>query len=325
MEMMRSHSVARVERRAVTSTASLVGRPVVVGEIVREVSPNRKGTIGGSALAVVCHLKRSGVDPILMTRVGDDARGHELLEILHRMGVDERGVQVDRSRPTWGTSPIQRECDSASGAYDFLDSRAALNVVHDVAPSLVFQCTTAIKPEGAREALRRIRGLTGVPFFVDIDFAETWMTACDLRQVLLGARWLRMGIESASTLANRPGNRWESVVSAAAQGVRRKFALESVVVELRGMPVMVVSGNRVARTRRPKRATVSLQPGDRDAAAAALVAGVIAGLSPAKILRTAVSAAVNDSDDSSSDNDQLWPHWHNPEQCAAAAAEGAPE
>jgi fructose-1-phosphate kinase PfkB-like protein len=151
------------------------------------------------------------------------------------------------------------------------------------------------------------------------------MTACDLRQVLLGAKWLRMGFESLSTLANRPGDRCVSVVSSAAQGVRRKFALESVVVELRGMPVMVVSGNRIARIRRPKRATVSPQPGDRDAAAAALVVGVIAGSSPAKILRTAVSAAVKDSDDSNSDNDQSWPHWHNSVRCAAAATEGAPE
>lgn len=69
------------------------------GEVLWDIFPDRR-MLGGAPANVAYHLATLGERVSLITRVGDDPRGHEARAELARHGVDIEAVQVDPARPT---------------------------------------------------------------------------------------------------------------------------------------------------------------------------------------------------------------------------------
>ena len=258
---------------------------MIVGDVVRCELDDGRPVPGGSAMNVARHALALGLDPLLLTRVGDDEAGHRALDTLVRLGADPSGVQIDTERPTWRGDAV----DDTACAWDGLDPDAAAVVIGSASPPLAFQTTTAARSDGARSALRKIRESTGVPFFVDVNLDLPWLRPDDLGRVLLGARWLRIPsqqlVEMVATTAEEAD---EEPEVAAAREVQRRFALASVVVDLHGIPVTVVSTRGVSLGSRPVDDFGSVHPTIRDAAAAALVSGLSCGWSESVMLRRTV-------------------------------------
>ncbi|MBS3811287.1 MAG: sugar kinase [Halanaerobiales bacterium] len=55
---------------------------------------------GGSAANVTVNLRRLGVKTRLITRIGDDAFGHFLLDVLNKENINTNGIQIDQKRKT---------------------------------------------------------------------------------------------------------------------------------------------------------------------------------------------------------------------------------
>jgi fructokinase len=272
--------------------APLPGRPAVIGEIAPEIVPGAEGAShAASALEVARHLHGCGCAPLLVTRVGDDALGGRLLEHMRALGLDGSGVQVDRTRPTWAEQPAGEPEDAASPAFAALDPQPAAEAIDAADAPLVYQCPKAVRTEATRRVLNDIQGLTGVPFFIDLAGDGSRLTSSAARQTLLGAKWLRVRASHLEDLGASASGVEPGVVSAAS-ALRRRFALEQVVVEHNGLPVLIVSENRVVRCPRPPHALESMLPGGRDAAAAALLVGITSGSPITQMLRQAVSFAL---------------------------------
>ena len=69
------------------------------GEVLWDIFPDRR-MLGGAPANVAYHLAALGERVSLISRVGDDARGHEARAALADAGVDAGTVQIDRARPT---------------------------------------------------------------------------------------------------------------------------------------------------------------------------------------------------------------------------------
>ena len=74
-------------------------RVLVWGELLWDLFPEG-ATLGGAPANVAWHLAMIGADVALISRVGDDARGHEAIARLKARGVDTSLVQIDRERAT---------------------------------------------------------------------------------------------------------------------------------------------------------------------------------------------------------------------------------
>ncbi len=233
---------------------------------------------------VVRHMRAVGIEPLLLTRVGDDAGGRRVLDALERLGADTSGVQLDPLAPTWTAGDGPAEAAASDRAWDHLDPEEAARAIEAVAPPLAFQSTTAASSDGARSALREIRNATGVPFFIDLDLDLASMQPHDLGPVLLGVRWLRIQERQLVGSALPDDVRNADPVISAARSVQQTFALACVVVEAHGLPVTVVSSRGVSRGDRPLDDLESRHPAIRDAAAAALVAGLACGWSETALL-----------------------------------------
>jgi fructokinase len=76
-----------------------VTRVLVWGELLWDLFPEG-ATLGGAPANVAWHLAMIGAEVALISRVGDDERGHLAIERLRARGVDTSLVQIDRERAT---------------------------------------------------------------------------------------------------------------------------------------------------------------------------------------------------------------------------------
>lgn len=111
-----------------TSTAKTV---LALGEILWDVLPTEK--LLGGAPANFCHrLRQLGVNARMVSRVGDDPLGHELLTRLEALDFDLSLVQRDSAHPT-GTVDVELSNDgdptfviNTDVAYDYLEPTQSL-------------------------------------------------------------------------------------------------------------------------------------------------------------------------------------------------------
>jgi fructokinase len=99
---------------------------LVVGEILIDVFDHYQ-RIGGAPFNFAFHLKQLGLPVRLLTRIGDDRPGRDILDMLERQGFDPQDVQIDSRHPT-GTVRVALDdqgvpqFDIHTGvAYDHLD------------------------------------------------------------------------------------------------------------------------------------------------------------------------------------------------------------
>ncbi|HZH73998.1 MAG TPA: PfkB family carbohydrate kinase, partial [Mariniphaga sp.] len=69
------------------------------GEVLWDMLPEGKQP-GGAPLNVAIHLKKQGLDPILVSRIGKDAEGEKLREFLMAAELDISFLQTDAVLPT---------------------------------------------------------------------------------------------------------------------------------------------------------------------------------------------------------------------------------
>ena len=72
---------------------------VCFGEILWDILP--AGAVpGGAPMNVAYHLRKLGLDPGIVTRVGIDERGKKLIDLLNENGIDTGHIQLDYDIPT---------------------------------------------------------------------------------------------------------------------------------------------------------------------------------------------------------------------------------
>jgi len=97
------------EPDAVTMPAMANPRIVAVGEVLWDLLPAGR-VMGGAPANFICHARSLGADAALISRVGRDELGSEILERFAARGLPVETVQVDPSAPT-GT--VQVDVDAA--------------------------------------------------------------------------------------------------------------------------------------------------------------------------------------------------------------------
>src|SRR3954468_12585233 len=79
--------------------AALSGEVLCVGEVLWDSLPEGL-FLGGAPFNVACHLRATGTPVSMVSRVGDDRLGEEVLRRAARYGVGTDLIQVDETLPT---------------------------------------------------------------------------------------------------------------------------------------------------------------------------------------------------------------------------------
>ena len=269
--------------------------PVIFGEVLFDCFPDGSSVLGGAPFNVYVHLGRMGLNPLMITRVGEDARGADMLEAMRERGLSIAGVQRDPERFTGevvvtisdGGHP---HFDIRPGqAWDAMDANEALVALSDKQPSMLYCGTLALRSGESREACLRVLQEKDAPLFLDVNLRDPWWERPLVDELLAKATWLKCNEQEAEMLF---GIRDEVDGRERLPGICREQNLRQLILTLSERGAMVTDGQNVWQEAPP----VDNRPfmdsvGAGDACACGLLEGIVNGRAPGDSLRNAVKLA----------------------------------
>lgn len=177
-------------------------RPLIFGEVLFDRFADGSCVLGGAPLNVAWHLQAFGAAPLLVTRVGDDALGRQVLAEMRDWGMDCTGVQTDEEHAT-GTVDITLQQGEPryhiveSQAYDFI---AAAELPQFAGSWLLYHGSLACRSEVSAAALQALKQRLPGQVFVDINLRAPWWNRDSAGGMLAGARWIKLNSDELQAL-----------------------------------------------------------------------------------------------------------------------------
>lgn len=268
----------------------LAGRPLVFGEVLFDEFQDGSAVIGGAPFNVAWHLRGFGLDPLMISRAGEDALGAEVLARMQAHRLDTRGIQRDAAHPTgrvrvslMNGEPLYSILPEQ--AYDFIDSAALPDSLSDLgsrsdadgAFALLYHGSLAARrPVSARtlEALRE----SALPIFIDINLRRPWWERKAVEHLLAGGRWLKLNHHELAELAELPGTGTGALLEGAASLCNR-YGLQTVIVTRGEAGAVAVTADGSVVGKPEPAAGITDQVGAGDAFSAVTLLGILRGWS----------------------------------------------
>ena len=264
------------------------------GEILYDVFPDTQ-RLGGAPFNFAYHLHAFRLPAILVSRVGDDSFGRQILGFVQD-NVGGEGLQID---PLHGTGRVAVEVDeSGIPAFDILDDVAYDYIAYDsgvekiakAPPALIYFGTLAQRHETSRSTLKRVIAETGTPIrLYDMNLRQPYYSKEIVAWSLMACHAVKLNddeLDLCRTFFPYGGDR-ESWIDA----LMEHFDLDWVCLT-RGERGSVLYGpsGRFKVERVPRHDVVDTV-GAGDAYTAILALGILKGWHPETILQRATSFA----------------------------------
>jgi fructokinase len=264
----------RAEDRAARKPAT-----ILFGEVLADVFPDRT-VLGGAPFNVARHLAAFDQNPLLISRLGDDALGGRMLEDMKSWGMETEAMQIDKSHPT-GRVRVHFEDDGhrfeilPHQAYDFIDLAGAAAAAATATPGLVYFGTLSQRHPVSRQALGEVLRSTPAPRFLDINLREPWFDAGTTRFSLEQATIAKLNDDELRTLCTMFGVSGSSPQGQAA-ALKDMFSIERVIVTCGGKGSWQLDQGGVFSSAAPESRSLHILDtvGAGDAFAAACILGM---------------------------------------------------
>ena len=245
-------------------------RPLLFGEILHDCFPDGSRVLGGAPFNVAWHLRALGLDPYLVSRIGDDDAGRAVLQAMREWSLDAAGLQIDTERPT---GQVAVRIDDGEPHFDIVADQAYDRIAQPAEPpadiGLLYHGTLALRDRASRRALARLRESLTAPVFIDVNLRDPWWDAALVGGLLDGARWCKLNADELARLAG-PGE----VLQAATRLIAR-HGLDRVFVTLGAAGAVALGSDGDVGSVAP---TAGIRVVDTVGAGDAFAATVIAGL-----------------------------------------------
>ncbi len=205
---------------------------VIFGEVLVDVFP-QQSVLGGAPFNVARHLQAFALQPLLISRLGQDALAERLLAAMRSYGMDIRAIQRDALYPT---GQVHVELTDDGHRFDICDEQA-YDHIQPAPPTqpwpdrcqLVYFGSLVQRHAHSRKALHALLANTSGLRFVDINLREPWYTQASIHQSLQFADIAKMNQEELVKIAqllDLPGQ------DPQAQGLalRQAYQLQALVI-----------------------------------------------------------------------------------------------
>ncbi len=264
---------------------ALGGRPLLFGEVLFDSFPDGARVLGGAPFNVAWHLQALGLAPWVVSRVGADGAGQEVLSAMGAWGLDPSGIQRDADRPTGQVKVLLTQGRPtfqilADQAYDAIAPPHELPEI-----ALLYHGSLALRQPTSRRTLVRLRERCRAPVLVDVNLRPPWWDPAALTPMLDAARWCKLSREELAAVAD-PGD-----PLAAARRLLRRHGLEAVFVTLGAAGAAAVTAEGFEDLSPAPTADLVDTVGAGDAFAAILIAGLLQDWPLPRTLRRAQQLA----------------------------------
>lgn len=182
-------------------------RPLIFGESLFDHFADGNRVPGGAPFNVAWHLKGFETDPFLVTAIGKDREGHELLERMSSWGLDTSTVQIHPNLPTGRVTVRDRDGQpqfhiEPRQAYDEITLRHLHAKVLASPVSVLYHGTLGLRGAISAETLDALRNGTSATRLVDVNLRDPWWSLGQVREAIRGAAWIKANDEEAGLLTS---------------------------------------------------------------------------------------------------------------------------
>ncbi|GAB4224452.1 MAG: carbohydrate kinase [Acidobacteriota bacterium] len=268
-------------------------RPIVFGEVLFDRFPDGSEVLGGAPFNVAWHLAGFGLDPLLITRIGQDEPGERVLAAMRAHGLDTAGVQRDPAAPTGAVEVRLGEAGpgfeiAPDQAFDRIEGARALAALAGVRPSLLYHGTLAARAPASADALAALRAAVDAPRFVDVNLRAPWWSREDVIELCAGAAVVKLNDDELLALDDGPAD----AIGARAARFRERVGSDWLIVTRGADGALLLDGRSEPLARRPQGGTRVVDTvGAGDAFSAVAIAGRLGGWPAGRTLERAVAFA----------------------------------
>ncbi len=271
------------------------GRPIIFGEVLFDQFSESRAVLGGAPFNVAWHLQGFGLEPLFISRIGQDSLGKKVLEKMHSWGMDIGGIQLDSTYPT-GTVRVEIESDEPrytimpEQAYDYIDASLAMQAAKPIQPFLLYAGTLALRCSTSHQAWQQLAEETGVPIFTDINLRDPWWKPETVEKLLKEARWAKMNQQELAVVTQKD-NLLEKNITEAASKLCRDVNCSLVIVTQDSRGALLTSGDETWQGEPVPVENIIDTVGAGDAFSAVNIAGIILNWDPPVILERSLEFA----------------------------------
>ena len=180
---------------------------IVFGEVLADIFPG-EAMLGGAPFNVARHLQAFGMQPLLVTRAGNDDLHRRFLQTFRRYGMDVSGLQLDEQYPTGQVNVLMEDGGhrfeiADDQAYDHIDAQVSMAAIAAVksGAQLTYFGTLAQRHAISRGALQAVLENSTGKKFLDINLREPWYDEEIIRISLQHADIVKLNEEELSAVA----------------------------------------------------------------------------------------------------------------------------
>ncbi|MER2512525.1 MAG: carbohydrate kinase [Nitrosomonas ureae] len=208
---------------------------ILFGEVLADIFGDRR-VFGGAPFNVARHLQAFGLHPVLISRIGNDELGRELLAQIKDAGMDDCGIQLDDLHPT-GQVMVHLEEGGhrfeilPEQAYDFIHAGMSQSTSLAMCPQLIYFGTLAQRNAISAHALATLllSNQGKAPCLLDINLRKPWYDLRTIEHSLIHANLIKINQEELDVLALLFRLTGVSQVQKAAALLKR-FGLDSTLI-----------------------------------------------------------------------------------------------
>jgi len=177
--------------------------PTIFGEVLFDCFPDGAKALGGAPFNVAWHLHAFGDSPQLVTRIGEDAPGKEIVQSMQNWGMQTSHIQYDPDHPTGrvDVSIVENEPSYQiveNCAYDFIAPlKNELN-----SNGILYHGTLALRNNASRNTLLSLIQSTNGSIFLDVNLRPPYWQKDEVLQYMQHARWVKLNQEELEILAD---------------------------------------------------------------------------------------------------------------------------
>jgi len=266
--------------------------PVIFGEVLFDIFPGGSRVLGGAPFNVAWHLRGFGLKPLMISAVGKDDLGREILDRMTAWNMDTAGIQVDPEHPT---GIVQVSLDHGEPSYDVVRDRAwdfiqpgpALEATGSGGVAMLYHGSLAARNQGTALSLETLKQKRKTPVFVDVNLRPPYWDRGLIDSLLTGASWIKLNQSELDLLADpSPGD--------LAAGFLKARGAEWIITTRGEQGASLTSAGFGTLEQEPPLVNKLVDTvGAGDAFSSLVIYGLMKGWSPAVILKRAVEFAAD--------------------------------
>lgn len=262
----------------------------IFGEVLFDCFPDGNKVLGGAPFNVAWHCQAFGLSPLLVSRVGDDKQGHEILSAMTSWGMDTTGIQTDNEHKT---GQVSVSFNHGEPEYDIVEHSSwdyikNINFPYKEKHSVLYHGSLVTRNSVSENSLEEIKQEYAGSVFIDVNLRPPWWKIENIQKMMETARWVKLNIDELKLLVPETPGTIEM-----ARYLIQHYSPELVVVTQGEKGAIAVTANEEFSIKPTSAKTVVDTVGAGDAFASVLLLGLYKDWPVETILARAQNFASN--------------------------------